>query len=149
MFGEVMSHLNECSHQPPEEFTSWRALATYITLLASRARIPPQGQMKTLLLKMHRWMRVNSSRVPESVMLALAQATLCDRNLLLANRAAFTLRVCGIEFLKDAENILTCRTRNNKISLYTFTAHRYVQLVTCHELFPDIYSLKPLMNHFD
>ena len=124
MFGEVASHLKECSHKPLHEFTSWQALSTYITLLASRKTIPPQSQMQSLLLKIHKWIDVNSSRIPEVVVLSLAQATLCDRNLFLANRAAFSLRFCAVRFLKDPGNHSTCRTRNNRISMYTFTAHR-------------------------
>lgn len=125
IYGEVCSHLKECFQNPLKTFTSWRALATYMTVLASRRKSPGRNHMQPFFLKIHKLIDIHASRVPESMLLALAQASLCDSNTFLQQRAMFSLATCAARFLDNPENVTTYRTRNNRISLYTFTAHRY------------------------
>jgi hypothetical protein len=127
MYNEVVEHLfTQCGDMPVKDFSSWRSLATYITLSASQKRLGPQAALKTRMVRFQKWMMGHLSTVPEFVVLAVAQASLCDHNAFFRKRMLVTLAQFAGKFLDNPDDVSTCRTRSSVVSLYTFTAHRYL-----------------------
>jgi hypothetical protein len=152
VYSEVVEHLfTECRDKPVTDFTSWRALTTYITLSAGKEILSPQSALKQRMMRFQKWMLGHLSDVPEFVVLAVVQASLCDRNAFFRKRMLVTLSQFAGKFLDNLDDVNTVGARSNVVSLYTFTAHRYLArlllLLHFHSMLSiDLYVLIPSVS---